>query len=72
MSERDTQLRLNKAENELDKLRQRLDRTWHRPPGGGGGLSLPKGKGKYKVLMLIDDLDPATPDWDHIRFDSGE
>ena len=36
----------------------------------GGGDPLPKGTGKYKVLMLIDDLDPATPDWDFPRFPS--
>lgn len=34
----------------------------------GGGSSLPTGTGKYKVLMLVDTLDPGTPGWDYPRF----
>ena len=29
---------------------------------------LPTGTGKGKVLQLIDDLDPGTPDWDYTVF----
>jgi hypothetical protein len=40
--------------------------TWHEVPGSSD--SLPLGTGKYKVLMLIDDLSPGTKDWDWPRF----
>lgn len=34
-----------------------------------GGSGLPPGTGRYKVLMLLDDLNPGTPGWDRERFD---
>lgn len=33
----------------------------------GGGSSLPTGTGQYKVLMLVDNLNPGTPGWDWPR-----
>jgi hypothetical protein len=29
---------------------------------------LPKGQGRCKALMLIDDANPGTPDWDYFAF----
>lgn len=30
--------------------------------------TLPAGTGKYKVLQLIDNLNPGTAGWDYVRF----
>jgi hypothetical protein len=54
---------------EVDDLRRQLGNIPVRFGGAGGsGDSLPQGTGKYKVLMLIDDLNPGTPQWDYPRF----
>jgi hypothetical protein len=34
----------------------------------GGGQALPPGKGRYKVLTIIDDQDPGKVAWDYPRF----
>lgn len=33
-----------------------------------GSGALPPGTGQYKVLMLLDNLNPGTPGWDYVRF----
>lgn len=69
MSDRDSDLRLKNLEEQAAEMRNASANRMARRALGGGD-PLPKGTGKYKVLMLIDDLDPATPDWDFPRFPS--
>lgn len=66
MNEREVERRIRDLEEAAEDLRRSTGNIPVRfPSGGGGGEVLPPGKGIYKVLQFIDDLDPGTPGWDY-------
>jgi hypothetical protein len=70
MQDRELRREVQRLAGDVAQLRRRLTTLPVRfAVGGTGGSSdLPPGTGRYKVLMLIDDLDPANVDWDWPRF----
>jgi hypothetical protein len=69
MSERELLRRLQELEAKVLELQQQLGRLPVRIGGGGGaGELLPPGKGIYKILMRLDDLENGAVGWDYARF----
>ncbi len=69
MTEREMTRRILALEQEVRGLRRQLGSVPARfALGGGGGLELPPGTGRGKVLTIIDDGSPGTVGWDWVRF----